>query len=119
MSDAPRQIEVSGQFVDDSVQGRIDAELKTMLSGGGSFSRELADFVDMRLKTLFSTLEPVTKKAQAGPGRGKRGKTHKKFRASLEQSLFERVRGLPGQFSGHLANALSTYLAVVEVTNEG
>ena len=106
------------QFVEDSVQDRIDAELKTMLSEGGSFSKELGQLVDQRLKALFSGLEPVTR-AQAGPGRGKRGKTHKKFSASLEESLFVRVRNLPGQFSGHLANALSTYLAVVEVKKEG
>ena len=37
---------------------------------------------------------------------GKKGKTHKKFSASLEEGLFERVRGLPGQFSAHLSNAL-------------
>ena len=44
----------------------------------------------------------------------KRGKTHKKFSASLEESLFDRVKSLPGQFSGHLSNALEAYLAVME-----
>ena len=85
-----------------------------MLSEEGSFSKELAHLVDHRLKTLFSGGEPVVQTAHAGPGRGKRGKTHKKFSASLEESLFERVKSLPGQFSGHLSNALEAYLSVVE-----
>ncbi len=102
------------ELIEKSVEDRVDAELKSMLSDEGSFSRQLALLVDERLKTLFSGGEPVPQSAHAGPGRGKRGKTHKKFSASLEESLFERVKGLPGQFSGHLSNALEAYLAVVE-----
>jgi hypothetical protein len=102
------------ELIEKSVEDRVDAELKTMLSEGGSFSKELSHLIDRRLKTLFSVGEAVVQTAHAGPGRGKRGKTHKKFSASLEESLFERVKGLPGQFSGHLSNALEAYLAVVE-----
>ena len=47
-----------------------------------------------------------------------KGKTHKKFSASLEESLFDRVKSLPGQFSGHLSNALEAYLAVMEEKKE-
>ena len=102
------------ELIEKSVEDRVEAELKSMLSEQGSFSRQLALLVDDRLKTLFSGGEPVTQAPHAGPGRGRKGKTHKKFSASLEESLFERVKSLPGQFSGHLANALEAYLAVVE-----
>ena len=102
------------QLIEESVQDRVDAELKAMLAEEGSFAKEITRLMDHRLKTLFSGAEPVVKTPHAGPGRGKRGKTHKKFSASLEESLFERVRSLPGQFSGHLSNALEAYLSVVE-----
>lgn len=102
------------QLIEETVGDRVDTELKSMLSAEGGFSKELAHLIDNRLKTLFSGAEPVSKTAHAGPGRGRKGKTHKKFSASLEESLFERVRSLPGQFSGHLSNALEAYLSVVE-----
>lgn len=111
--DFPPREEIQ-QLIDEIVAEKVESELKTMLSEEGSFSRELAHLIDHRLKTLFSGGEPVVQTAHAGPGRGKRGKTHKKFSASLEESLFERVKSLPGQFSGHLSNALEAYLSVVE-----
>lgn len=101
-------------LLDDKVEEKVDYELKTMLAEGGSFSAELTRLVDQRLKILFSPAEPVAQTPHAGPGRGRKGKTHKKFSASLEESLFERVKSLPGQFSGHLSNALDAYLAVME-----
>jgi hypothetical protein len=102
------------QLIEETVEDRVESELKTMLSQEGSFSKELSRLVDHRLKTLFSGGEPVPQTAHSGPGRGKKGKTHKKFSASLEESLFERVKNLQGQFSGHLSNALEAYLSVVE-----
>jgi len=102
------------QLIEETVEDRVESELKTMLSQEGSFSKELSLLIDQRLKDLFSGGEPVVQTAHAGPGRGKRGKTHKKFSASLEEGLFERVKNLPGQFSGHLSNALEAYLSVVE-----
>src|SRR5271157_5805555 len=106
------------QLIEERVQDRIDAELKTMLAEEGGVSQDLARLIDKRLKILFSGGEPVVKTAHAGPGRGKRGKTHKKFSASLEESLFDRVKSLPGQFSGHLSNALEGYLALWESKKE-
>ncbi len=106
------------ELLDETVQERIDAELKTMLSEEGGVSQDLARLIDKRLKTLFSGGEVVVKTAHAGPGRGRKGKTHKKFSASLEESLFDRVKSLPGQFSGHLSNALEAYLAVMEEKKE-
>jgi hypothetical protein len=102
------------QWIEESVQGRVESELKAMLAEEGSFSRQLTCLVDQRLRDLFSGGEPVVKTDHAGPGRGRKGKTHKKFSASLEESLFERVKSLPGQFSGHLSNALEAYLSVVK-----
>lgn len=102
------------ELIEKSVEDRVDAELKLMLSEEGGFSQELTHLVDQRLRILFSRGEPVPQAAHAGPGRGKKGKTHKKFSASLEEGLFERVKSLPGQFSGHLSNALEAYLSVVE-----
>jgi hypothetical protein len=101
-------------LIDEIVEERVEAELKSMLTPEGSFASELSNLVDQRLKTLFSGGEPVEKAVHSGPGRGKKGKTHKKFSASLEESLFERAKSLPGQFSGHLSNALEAYLAVME-----
>ncbi len=115
--DYPSREEVH-QLIDEIVEERVEAELKSMLTPEGSFSGELSHLVDRRLKTLFSGGQPVVQTAHAGPGRGKRGKTHKKFSASLEESLFERVKSLPGQFSGHLSNALEAYLSVVEEKTE-
>ena len=107
------------ELIEDSVQGKVESELKAMLAAEGSFSKQLAHLVDERLKTLFSGGELVPQTPHAGPGRGRKGKTHKKFSASLEESLFERVKSLPGQFSGHLSNALEAYLAVMaEETSE-
>ena len=102
------------QLLEETVEDKVDAELKIMLSEGGSFSKQLNHLIDHRLRTLFSGGEPVISTAQAGPGRGKRGKTHKIFSASLEEILFNRVKSLPGQFSAHLARALEGYLSVVE-----
>jgi len=115
--DFPSREEVE-QLIEEKVQDRIAAELKTMLSEEGGVSRDLARLIDKRLKTLFSGGEPVVQTAHAGPGRGRKGKTHKKFSASLEESLFDRVKSLPGQFSGHLTNALEAYLSVVEEKTE-
>jgi hypothetical protein len=102
------------QLIEESVEEKVESELRAMLSPEGSFSRELGHLVDHRLKTLFTVGEPVADTPQAGPGRGKRGRTHKKFSASLEKDLFDRVKSLPGKFSGHLANALSTYVSLME-----
>jgi hypothetical protein len=109
--------EVQG-LLNETVQDLVDAELKAMLSEGGGVSKELRHLIDHRLKTLFSGGEPVAETAHAGPGRGRKGKTHKKFSASLEESLFNRVKSLPGQFSGHLTRALEGYLSVVEEKTE-
>ncbi len=115
--DSPSREEVQ-QLIEETVQERIDAELKTMLSEEGGVSQDLARLIDHRLKTLFSGGEVVVKTTHAGPGRGRKGKTHKKFSASLEETLFERVKSLPGQFSGHLSNALEAYLSVMEEKTE-
>ncbi len=101
------------QLIDGIVEEKVEAELKAMLSEGGSFSRDLIHLIDQRLKTLFSGGEPVLQTAHAGPGRGRKGKTHKKFSASLESDLYNRVKSLPGMFSQHLANSLEAYLAVM------
>lgn len=102
------------ELIEEKVQEKVDSELKVMVSDEGGFSHELARLIDRRLRSRFAGGEPVPTTAQPGPGRGRKGKTHKKFSASLEEGLFERVKSLPGQFSAHLANALEAYLAVVE-----
>jgi hypothetical protein len=104
------------ELIDGLVEQKVDSELKAMLSDEGSFSNQLTHLVDHRLRSFFSGGEPVATTPHAGPGRGRKGKTHKKFSASLEQSLFVRVKTLPGKFSSHLSNALEAYLAVMENT---
>ncbi|MBI5251794.1 MAG: hypothetical protein HY912_20060 [Desulfomonile tiedjei] len=106
------------QLIEETVENRVDSELKNMLSEGGSFSEKLSSLIDHRLKTLFLGGEPVPHTPHAGPGRGRKGKSHVKFSASLEENLYARVKSLPGQFSRHLANALSTYLSVMEEKKE-
>lgn len=105
------------QLLDEKVQEKVDAELKVMLSAEGGFAKDLSLLVDRRLKSLFSG-ETVPTTPHAGPGRGKKGKSHIKFSASLEENLYARAKSLPGQFSRHLANALSTYLSVMEEKKE-
>lgn len=106
------------QMLEEKVAEKVDAELKAMLSEQGSFSKGLSGLVDQRLTSLFSGNESVATSPHAGPGRGRKGKTHKKFSASLEEGLFERVKSLPGQFSGHLTIALLAYLSVMEKEKE-
>ncbi|MGO9567826.1 MAG: hypothetical protein ACLP5H_09825 [Desulfomonilaceae bacterium] len=115
--DSPSREKVE-QLIEDRVQETVEVELRAMLAEDGSFSRDLNHLIDRRLSILFSGGDQPVKTTQAGPGRGRKGKTHKKFSASLEESLFDRVKSLPGQFSGHLSNALEAYLAVMEEKKE-
>jgi hypothetical protein len=95
------------QLLEDRVQDRVDAELKTMLEGE-PVKILISGILDERLKAYMSGI--TVKEAHSGPGRGRTGKTHKKFSASLPEDLFEEVRSLPGMFSAHLDAALRLYL---------
>ena len=62
------------QLIEETVQDRIDSELKTMLSDEGGVSKDLARLIDQRLRSLFSGAKPALKTTHGGPGRGKKRK---------------------------------------------
>lgn len=104
-------MEIIGNPLQEEIQGAVDRELKQMLQGEGA-KKILSELLDERLKAY---LEGISVKGEhSGPGRGRRGKTHKKFSASLPEDLFSEVKSLPGMFSAHLAAALRLYLRTLE-----
>ena len=90
-----------------------------MLSEGGRFSKELNHLVDHRLKTLFSGGEPVARDSSCrSRSRQEEEKPTSSFPQVWKQVYTIGLNRLPGQFSGHLGNALSTYLSVMEEKKE-
>lgn len=103
--------ENSPQSVQELVQDNIDSELKIMLDGE-PVRHLISGIIDEKLRDYFQGIK--VKEHHQGPGRGKVGKTHKKFSASLPQDLFESVKALPGLFSAHLDASLRFYLKMVQ-----
>ena len=104
-------MEVIRKPLQEEIQDAVDRELKQMLQGDGA-KKILSELLDERLEAY---LEGISVKGEhSGPGRGRRGKTHKKFSASLPEELFNEVKSLPGMFSAHLAAALRLYLRTLE-----
>lgn len=103
--------ENSPQSVQELVQDNIDSELKIMLDGE-PVRHLISGIIDEKLRDYFQGIK--VKEHHQGPGRGKIGKTHKKFSASLPKDLFEEVKALPGLFSAHLDASLQLYLKMVQ-----
>ncbi len=93
--------------IENEVQESIDQEL-TMMIRGESFKKRVQDIVDARLQSLVN--EIAIKTSGAGPGRGHKGRSHRKISLSLPESLYLKVRELDGFFSCHVASALELYL---------
>ncbi len=99
------------QLLEELIPDRVDAELKAMLDGE-PVKTLIAQVLDERLKAYMGGIS--VKEQHSGPGRGRSGKTHKKFSASLPEDLFEEVKSLPGMFSAHLDAALRLYLKMTK-----
>lgn len=89
--------------VASAVEQLLDTDTARMLVG---------EIIDQRLSGYLRGIE--MKESHSGPGRGKSGKTHSKFSASLPTDLYEQAKNLRGQFSSHLAAALQLYLRARE-----
>ena len=99
------------QMLAELVQDGVDSELKTMLEGE-SVKNLISGILSDRLKVYTQNI--TVKEHHKGPGRGRVGKTHKKFSASLPEDLFEEVKSLPGMFSAHLDASLRLYLKMLK-----
>lgn len=108
MKDVLQQIR---EPIQETVEEMVDQELKSMLQGE-SVKSLIERGIEAKLKDYMEGI--TVKEVHKGPGRGKRGRTHKKFSASLPQDLYDEVKGLPGLFSGHLSAALSLYLKIAK-----
>jgi hypothetical protein len=97
--------------IENAVQESVDYELAMMVTGEG-FKKRIQDIVDARLQSLVS--EMAIKTSGAGPGRGHKGRTHRKISLSLPEPLYMKVKELDGFFSCHVASALELYLQVQE-----
>jgi hypothetical protein len=93
--------------MEEEIQETVDQELLLMVHGE-SFDRQMKTLIDARLQSLFR--EITIKTSCAGPGRGHKGKSHRKLSLSLPESLYWEARKLEGFFSAHVAAALEIYL---------
>jgi hypothetical protein len=103
------------QLLEELIPDRVDAELKAMLDGE-PVRNLISQVLDERLKAYMGGI--TVKEQHSGPGRGRSGKTHKKFSASLPEDLFEEVKSLPGMFSAHLDAALRLYLKMTKADEQ-
>ncbi len=93
--------------IKESIQETVDRELVLMIRGDG-FKKRIEAIIDARLHVLAE--EIAVRTSGAGPGRGHKGKTHRKISLSLPETLYQRARELEGFFSSHVAAALELYL---------
>jgi hypothetical protein len=98
-------------FIDEVIEDRVDSEIKLMLEGD-SVRGIISDLIDQKLALFLQDMK--IKEYHRGPGRGKIGRTSRKFSASLPQDLFEEVKSLSGLFSSHLEASLRLYLKIVK-----
>ena len=85
----------------------MDKELLVMINGDG-FKKRVADLIDAQLRSLAE--EITIKVSGAGPGRGHKGRSHRKISLSLPVPLYTKARELEGFFSAHVASALELNL---------
>ena len=95
--------------IEDAVQETVDTELAGMIKGDG-FRKRMDYLIDTRLRFLVQ--EITIKTNGAGPGRGHKGRTHRKISLSLPEPLYLRARELEGFLSCHVAAALELYLSL-------
>ena len=103
------------------VEDRVDEELKSMVTPGGSFERDLkplvAKLMDEKvsdpLVSLLSGID-VTHQHRGGPGRGHKGEKVARFSATMHGDTYSRMKNLEGTFSSHLTAACRLYLRALE-----
>jgi len=93
--------------IEHEVQDTVDKELLLMASGE-SFKKRIEKLIDSRLQSLAEGI--AIKTSGAGPGRGHKGRSHRKISLSLPESLYLKVKELDGFFSCHVASALELYV---------
>ena len=93
--------------IEGAVQDTVDTELLLMFNGDG-FKKRVEAIIDAQLHTLAE--EITVKTSGAGPGRGHKGRSHKKISLTLPETLYHQARELDGFFSCHVAAALELYL---------
>ena len=93
--------------LEDEVQETVDKELLLMVRGD-SFKRQMKNLIDEQLRSLMQQISLKT--SGAGPGRGHKGRSHRKISLSLPETLYQQARELDGYFSAHVAAALELYL---------
>lgn len=93
--------------IEEAVQETVDKELLLMVKGE-SFKKQITDMVDAQLQSLVRAI--TIKTSGAGPGRGNKGRSHRKLSLSLPEPLYLKARELEGFFSCHVASALELYL---------
>ena len=76
-----------------------------MVNGDG-FKKRIEAIIDAQLHVLAE--EITVRTSGAGPGRGHKGRSHKKISLTLPETLYHQARELDGFFSGHVAAALGT-----------
>ena len=108
------------------VQDQVDQELKTMVSPGGSFERDLNSLISRivgeqgsdDLVSLMERIE-VSHERPPGPGRGHKGsKQVARFSATMDEETYQRMKSLSGTFSSHLTAACRLYLRALESKRE-
>lgn len=104
--DTSNYISEDRHFIDETIEDRVDSELKMMLEGEG-VRRLISELIDEKLRLFFQDIR--IKHYHSGPGRGKIGRTSRKFSASIPNDLFDEIKSLPGLFSSHLEAALRLY----------
>jgi hypothetical protein len=93
--------------IEDAVQDSVDKELLLMVNGEG-FKKRIETLIDARLRSFVA--EIAIKTSGAGPGRGHKGKSHRKISLSLPEPLYLKARELEGFLSCLVASALELYL---------
>ena len=107
------------------VQDQVDQELKTMVSPGGGFERELKTLISKIIEeqgsddlvSLMDGIE-VSQKRPPGPGRGHKGKKTARFSATMDEETYKSMKALVGTFSGHLTAACQLYLRALDSKRE-
>jgi hypothetical protein len=93
--------------IQDAVQDTVDTELLLMVNGE-DFKKRIEALIDAILHSLVERIAIRTN--GAGPGRGHKGKSHRKISLSLPEPLYLKARELDGFLSCHMASALELYL---------
>jgi hypothetical protein len=107
------------------VEDLVDRELRSMVTPGGSFERDLKPLVvkvieDKGSGQFVSLLDEIdmSHEHRGGPGRGHKGEKMARFSATMNNDIYSRMKNLKGTFSSHLTAACRLYLRVLESKRE-